>query len=203
MVKQNIEEMHIMIFKDGKCELDPGFDIEQPKNSFLKYLLKFRPDRNFPFKALVDFMLSSNKVLLASKLSKAFMVYDGKETFDELYGINVIDELVDGDFSKFNMTVHFNDMFHFRKPPAMKKILENIFDKKIKNQRIEDEDLVGYDHRKDHYLRPIIFRRREQFFLRTAIERINNLSLEGFIKGLLKEKYESILSNDYLDLFNR
>jgi hypothetical protein len=81
--------------------------------------------------------------------------------------------------------------------------LKIIYEYKQKGLTLTAQNFIQYDYKDDKYIKPMILKPKERFYLPILFSRLNLVSFENFAKKLYGLKYENNLSRNYLDLFNR
>ena len=154
MVLSNLEkDLHILQFNNNtkKYELNDKFDIKNPSNSFLFFMQNAWREFDFPFKQMLKFMHENKNLNDAKKIRRAFMVYDGKESFEYLYRIDVVNKIVDDEFKKVEPTDDLEKIIKFRKPIKNFLSIKYIYQKRYNGLKILTRDLNEFK-KNDKYL---------------------------------------------------
>ena len=208
MVLSNLEkDLHILQLDNNtkKYKLNDNFDIKDPSNSFCFFMQKAWPELNFPFKQALKFMQKNKNLNDAKKISRAFMVYDGNESFEYLYNIDVIDKIVEDEFKKISLTNDLKKIIKFRKPIKNLTLIKNIYQKRYKGLEILDSDLNNFK-KNDKYWNQIVFDDAQHTRVinpKIYIKKLNEINAITFLKRLRKAQLKQIIDHEYHDLFNR
>lgn len=208
MICSNLDkDLHIFHFDNikKKYNLDDKFDLRNPSRSFLFFMQNAWPESNYPFKQMLKFMHENPNCNDANKLSHAFMVYDGKEPFKDLYEMNVIDQIVDNECKDIKLTGKLESFITFNKPIKYISLIKEIYKKKYNGLKILESDLKDFKKR-DKYLYGIIYdnQRKIRFSnARNFAKNLNEIDTITFLKRLKKAQLKSNIDQEYCDLFNR
>lgn len=208
MVIQNLtKNLHILHFDENtkKYKLDEKFDIRNPQSSFLFFMQNAWEEFDFPFKRMLEFMYKNKNLNDAKKLSLAFMVYDGKESFEYLYKIDVINKIIDDEFKDVVPTDDLWKIIKFRKPIKNRSLIEHIYQKKYKGLEILENDLTNFK-KNDKYLKQIIFsdKQNTRFTdIKILIKNLNQIDTITFLRRLRRAQLNLNFNHEYCDLFNR
>ena len=208
MVLSNLEkDLHILQFDENtkKYKLDEKFDMRNPPSSFLFFMQNAWEENNFPFKQMLKFMYENTNLNDAKKIRRAFMVYDGTESFKHLYEIDVINQIVDNEFKDIVLTDNLENNIKFRKPIKNLSLIKDIYRKKYYGLEILENDLK-FIGTKDKYLNEIAFgdqRNKRINDPKIFVKNLNEIETITFLKRLRKAQLKNNLDGEYCDLFNR
>lgn len=208
MVLQNLtKDLHILHFDENtkKYKLDEKFSIKNPQDSFLFFMQNAWKEFDFPFKRMLEFMYKNKNLNDAKKLLHAFMVYDGKEPFEYLYKIDVINKILDDEFKYVVPTDDLWKIIKFRKPTKNHSLIERIYWKKYKGLEILENDLTNFK-KNDKYLKQIIFgdKQNTRFTdIKIFIRNLNEIDTITFLRRLRRTQLNQTFNHEYCDLFNR
>ena len=192
--------MPIIFEKEDGYVLNKEFNLDKPFNSFLLFLQKyFNKNTNLPFKHLLEFMYNNPAKNNATKLAYAFSCFDGQESFEELYDMNIFEELA-------KRSIQNNeDYFKFKKKISNLDAIKEIVNMKKLSKIITPLDLLkyNYQYKKDKHLKPIFFKKHQKYNVAKLVVYINNINYNNLIFNLWVQRHKRTLDKDYKDLFFR